>query len=360
LEVKPVRLGKTAGLKVGDPVYAVGAPQGLELSLSEGIVSQLRGGPPPIIQTTVAISPGSSGGGLFNAEGELVGITTFQLKEGQNLNFALPVEWIGSIVKGKTGLIPVTEFKVCPIVAVNLGKMCLLGGSVNGQWTDITATVRLMQGGESYRLYTLKEYLGAGVGSKPHPQGDSGMGSLLISFLVEISPAPKGRKDQAIIGVAGKWNPLPRTPHFLPTDLQPYKDAATAILKSKGFINPKVKLTQIIRIDLDGDGVEEVLVTATNFADPKASNARNGDYSMVFLQKSFLDGPKNILITGAFHPEAKEAPPEEFRVDAVLDLNGDGIMEIVVGMRYYEGEAKYVFQLKDNALEKIMEYFEGL
>src|SRR5208283_1045453 len=97
LEAKPARLGKAGSLKAGDPVYAVGAPQGLELSLSEGIVSQLRGGPPPLIQTTVAISPGSSGGGLFNAEGELVGITTFYLKEGQNLNFALPVEWIGEV-----------------------------------------------------------------------------------------------------------------------------------------------------------------------------------------------------------------------------------------------------------------------
>ena len=101
LTAKPARLGKAARLKVGEPVYAVGAPQGLELSLSEGIVSQLRGGPPPLIQTTVAISQGSSGGGLFNAEGELVGITTFYLKEGQSLNFALPVEWIGEVARGK-------------------------------------------------------------------------------------------------------------------------------------------------------------------------------------------------------------------------------------------------------------------
>ena len=101
LTAKPARLGKAARLKVGDPVYAVGAPQGLELSLSEGIVSQLRGGPPPIIQTTVAISPGSSGGGLFNAEGELVGITTFYLKDSQSLNFAVPVEWIGEVAGRK-------------------------------------------------------------------------------------------------------------------------------------------------------------------------------------------------------------------------------------------------------------------
>jgi S1-C subfamily serine protease len=102
LVAEPVRLGKTARLKVGEPVYAVGAPQGLELSLSEGIVSQLRGGGPyPIIQTTVAISPGSSGGGLFNAKGELVGITTFRMKGEQSLNFALPVEWIGQIATRK-------------------------------------------------------------------------------------------------------------------------------------------------------------------------------------------------------------------------------------------------------------------
>jgi len=103
---KPVQLGKAAGLKVGDPVYAVGAPHGLELSLSDGIVAQLRGGPPPFIQTTAAISPGSSGGGLFDREGRLVGLTTLYIEGGQNLNFAMPVEWIGEVKPGRK---PVAE-----------------------------------------------------------------------------------------------------------------------------------------------------------------------------------------------------------------------------------------------------------
>jgi S1-C subfamily serine protease len=115
LVAEPARLGRADRLKVGDTVYAVGAPQGLELSLSEGIISQLRGGGPhPIIQTTVAISPGSSGGGLFNAKGELVGITTFQLKDGQSLNFALPVEWIGEIAGRKIRERPRGEAPVVP------------------------------------------------------------------------------------------------------------------------------------------------------------------------------------------------------------------------------------------------------
>jgi tetratricopeptide (TPR) repeat protein len=98
---KPVQFGKAASLKVGVPVYAVGAPKGLELSLSDGIVAQLRGGPPPFIQTTAAISPGSSGGGLFDGEGRLVGLTTLYVEGGQNLNFAMPVEWIGEVKPGR-------------------------------------------------------------------------------------------------------------------------------------------------------------------------------------------------------------------------------------------------------------------
>ena len=98
---KPAQLGQASNLKVGEAVYAVGAPRGLELSLSDGIVSQLRGGPPPFIQTTAAISPGSSGGGLFDAEGRLVGFTTLYIKSGQSLNFAMPVEWAGEIQPGK-------------------------------------------------------------------------------------------------------------------------------------------------------------------------------------------------------------------------------------------------------------------
>ena len=97
---KPAQLGKATSLKVGVSVYAVGAPQGLELSLSDGIVAQLRGGPPPLIQTTAAISPGSSGGGLFDGEGRLVGLTTLYIEGGQSLNFAMPVEWIGEIKPG--------------------------------------------------------------------------------------------------------------------------------------------------------------------------------------------------------------------------------------------------------------------
>ena len=95
-----VMMGSATGLRVGAPVYAIGAPQGLELSLSDGLVSQLRGeSQEPLIQTTAPISPGSSGGGLFDSSARLVGITTFFAKDGQNLNFAIPVEALQRLIE---------------------------------------------------------------------------------------------------------------------------------------------------------------------------------------------------------------------------------------------------------------------
>jgi Tfp pilus assembly protein PilF len=82
-------------LSVGERVYALGSPEGLELSLSEGLISGIRKFEGvSLIQTTAPISHGSSGGGLFDEQGKLVGITTFAIKDGQNINFAIPTELV--------------------------------------------------------------------------------------------------------------------------------------------------------------------------------------------------------------------------------------------------------------------------
>jgi len=98
LAALPVKVQGVKGLRTGQKVFAIGAPQGLELTISDGIVSSLREVPNgTMIQTTAPISPGSSGGGLFDSAGRLVGIMTFQHRFGQNLNFAVPADWIGSM-----------------------------------------------------------------------------------------------------------------------------------------------------------------------------------------------------------------------------------------------------------------------
>jgi tetratricopeptide (TPR) repeat protein len=75
--------GDELGLKVGETVYAIGAPSGLSASLSDGLVSGFREDEGQfLIQTTAAIAPGSSGGPLINSHGQVIGITTSRLKDG--------------------------------------------------------------------------------------------------------------------------------------------------------------------------------------------------------------------------------------------------------------------------------------
>lgn len=91
---RTVNLGDSGRVQVGDEVVAIGNPLSLESTVSNGIVSGMRtvgeeGG--RFLQITAPISPGSSGGPLFNTAGEVVGITTSGLKGGENLNFAIPI-----------------------------------------------------------------------------------------------------------------------------------------------------------------------------------------------------------------------------------------------------------------------------
>jgi len=89
-----VSLGDSDTLAVGERVFAIGSPLGLERSVTEGIVStktrQLQGN--LYLQTTAQINPGNSGGPLFNLRGEVVGVTNMKITSGEGLGFAIPVD----------------------------------------------------------------------------------------------------------------------------------------------------------------------------------------------------------------------------------------------------------------------------
>lgn len=94
LRLQPVKGIQTYGsLEIGDTVYTIGNPRRLERTLGSGLVSgkrEIEGG--RWIQFTAPISRGSSGGGLFDAQGNLIGITSASVRDAQGLNFAIPAE----------------------------------------------------------------------------------------------------------------------------------------------------------------------------------------------------------------------------------------------------------------------------
>lgn len=98
LSAPALPIGDSSKLAVGDTIYAVGNPRGLEGTFSEGIVSSIRNLDSQIIlQITAPISPGSSGGAVLNDRGEVVGVAVATFKDGQNLNFAIPSTYLAGI-----------------------------------------------------------------------------------------------------------------------------------------------------------------------------------------------------------------------------------------------------------------------
>jgi len=98
-----IRLGDPSKLEVGEIVYAIGNPKGLESTFSDGIVSGIReiNKGVQLIQITAPISQGSSGGPVLNKHGRAIGVSTFLIKDGQNLNFAFPISLIKDAMKTK-------------------------------------------------------------------------------------------------------------------------------------------------------------------------------------------------------------------------------------------------------------------
>jgi serine protease Do len=97
---KSVTLGSSDALNVGDGVFAIGSPLGLERTVTQGILStktrQLEG--QLYLQTSTQINPGNSGGPLFNLAGEVVGVTNMKITFGEGLGFAIPVELVKSFL----------------------------------------------------------------------------------------------------------------------------------------------------------------------------------------------------------------------------------------------------------------------
>jgi hypothetical protein len=104
------KLVEKISVEIGDPVYAVGNPEGWEGTFSQGLVSGIRHvDADTILQITAPISPGSSGGPVLNSQGSVVGIAVATFTEGQNLNFAVPVVYLAALLRDAKYPVPLKQ-----------------------------------------------------------------------------------------------------------------------------------------------------------------------------------------------------------------------------------------------------------
>ena len=107
-----ISLGNSDTVQVGEPIYAVGNPRGLEGTFSQGIISSIRKvGTDKILQLTAPISPGSSGGPVLNDKGHVIGVSVATFRGGQNLNFAIPSNYLKKLMEQIVPAKPLSKVK---------------------------------------------------------------------------------------------------------------------------------------------------------------------------------------------------------------------------------------------------------
>jgi hypothetical protein len=182
------------------------------------------------------------------------------------------------------------------------------------------------------------------------------------TLTVSLSPQP----EKGVIAIAAPWDALPRKPKVIDTTQKVYIEAARDFLKTKGIEQPEVKIDKILRVDLDGDGEEEVLISATNYFrkdDSVPMRSPAAGYSMALLRRVISGKVETQLIAGEFYPKAyPKAAQEEGRFDApnaykviaALDVDGDGKMEVVIHSQYYEGEQTTIYRCDPKKVEALL------
>src|SRR6266498_4687005 len=194
---------------------------------------------------------------------------------------------------------------VHPIVEVQSGY--LFGATSDGKWIKAEEAAKALNNETTYRIYGLTQSIGQAKGGKPKPSEEE---VCLDVFTVSLSPNP----DKGAIALAAPWNALPRKVQILDATQQVYVDAARDFLKTKGIEQPKVKIESILRVDLDGDGEEEVLISATNYFQkdegaPMRSPA--GSNSLMLLRRVVAGKKEETQVEGEFHPPAYHGKERE-------------------------------------------------
>lgn len=241
---------------------------------------------------------------------------------------------------------------VYPIVDASRGQ--LFGASRNGDWLTGEEAASFVEEGREYRLFGLTDTLGTHTGGSIQPAGE-----ICTNPSLSVDNLPAGRSD--VIGVTGSWEILPRVSVVQDTTQQIYRERIADHLEDHDIQVSSVELDQVLRIDLEGDGVEEVLIVSNRLRGSETM-AMAGDYGVILLRRVIDGEVRETPLEAEYYPEEciGECAPSSFRVSNVLDLNADGILEVVTGFRYSEGRGKRIHAVDGLQSEVVLSWRCGV
>jgi len=223
------------------------------------------------------------------------------------------------------------------------GNTCLLGWWDGGWQSGDDLPV---SGGEQYQVVRLDEPISSATGSEARPSCEP-----LDLVSIEFEPAiPGGFREIDALAVQTDGAVRPHPVEMLSSS-PAYEDATSELLEVRVPGVPVVNITQVIRTDLEGDGVDEVIIAASTIPDDLISS-QVGDYSIVFLRK-VIDVEVETAILGLSIVDDLDNLFQDlviFDVSAVADLNGDGKMEIVLNGTVWEGAFLQAWEYVDDDL----------
>jgi hypothetical protein len=230
------------------------------------------------------------------------------------------------------------------------GPYFLLGGTENGEWLSPEMVLPHVSN-ETYHIYGLEGPVVPADGEKPV------LDQICQLYRVDIDLVPQ---DELSIGVTGNWDVTSRPEEEFPTDTPAYVDELTNWLIDKGFPEPAVEISQILRVDLEGDGTDEVLISASHFVEPTGHDVEFGDYSLVLMRKVVGDSVMTIPIIADYYYEVAMQFPLTYAMTLPADLNNDGVLEVLVGVERWEGSGVIVFEIRGTTVQPVFEALCGL
>ena len=240
-----------------------------------------------------------------------------------------------------------SKAEMFPIVAARNGY--LVGAVDAGKWIDAKHALESIKVGATLPIFDLSGETGKVTITKVENEGEPCPATPFVFTEPE-------RPEHGAIAFAPKWNPLPRKAQTLALTQDVYVDLVRKFLEERKIRNPIVNITQILRVDLDGDGEDEVLISATHYERESDTNVSGANtYSFVMLRRVVGGKVKTELVAGEFYPKAKKSnAPNEYEVTALLDLNGDGKIDIVVRSAYYEGDEVEIFECGKSGVKRVL------